>query len=536
MYTAMPTLAHALIGAALAACLARPPATAADAPSPAARDAAIPVWVYFKEDRAAPASIAETALAPRALVRRAHRRTLPGLFDLHDVPVRQVHADAVASTGATVRTRSRWLHAVSALATPGQREALAALPGVDRVVPVARGRVLREDERPAPAHAPEGGAAMATDYGVARQQLEQVSLTRLHSWGFTGTGVVIGVLDTGFNRVHQAFNNPARPLHVVAEWDFVNGDGNTGQQQGDDPNQHKHGTWILGTMAAYMPGTLVGGAFGASFVLAKTENVASETPVEEDWYVAGLEFVEQHGADIATSSLGYIDWYTQADLDGVTTVCAIGVNVATANGMVCVTSAGNSGHDADPATATLGTPADALEVITCAAHDVNGNVASFSSSGPTADGRLKPEVGACGVSTATVHSTFTNAVSYVSGTSLSTPLVAAAAACILQARPEYGVAQMREALFATASRSDAGGLHPDPLFVQGHGIINAFKAATRGRAQADLNLDGRVNGADLGTLLGSWGQSGDPAALPADLDANGTVDGSDLGRLLGDWG
>jgi hypothetical protein len=95
---------------------------------------------------------------------------------------------------------------------------------------------------------------------------------------------------------------------------------------------------------------------------------------------------------------------------------------------------------------------------------------------------------------------------------------------------------MREALFATASRSDAGGLHPDPLFVQGHGIINAFKAATRGRAQADLNLDGRVNGADLGTLLGSWGQSGDPAALPADLDANGTVDGSDLGRLLGDWG
>ena len=499
------------------------------APAPAAD----PVWVYFADDRAAPASIADTALTPRAVQRRAHRRTLPGLFDRNDVPLAAEHADAVASTGALVRTRSRWLHAVSALATPAQAKALAALPGVTRVEPVRRGRAGWQDEQEVPG--PEGGAA-AADYGAARQQLEQISLTRLHARGMTGSGVVIGILDTGFNRVHQAFQNPAKPLQVIAEWDFVNNDANTAIQTGDDANQHKHGTWILGTIAAYLPGTLVGGAFDARFVLAKTENVPSETPIEEDWYVAGLEFVEQHGADVATSSLGYIDWYTQADMDGTSTVCAVGVNIATANGVICLTSAGNEGHDADPATSTLVTPADAMDVITCAAHDLSGNVASFSSSGPTADGRLKPEVGACGVSTATVHSTFANNVSYVSGTSLSTPLVAAAAACILQARPEYGVAQMREALFATASRSDATGLHPDPLFLEGHGIIDAFKAAIRGRDAADLNLDGAVGGADLGLLLGAWGQVGDPAFLPADLNANGVVEGADLGILLGRWG
>ena len=514
----------ALAAAGLRACLAVGAAAPGDA---------VPVWVFFADDRPMPASLADTALSPRALERRAHRRTLPGLFDRADVPLRAARAAAVAGTGAAVRTQSRWLHAVSAMATPAQRAALAALPGVTHVEPVGRGRAGWQDEREVPG--PEGGTA-ATDYGVSRDQLAQVSLTRLHAWGMTGSGVVIGVLDTGFNRVHQAFSNPAKPLQVIAEWDFVSNDGNTAIQNGDDPGQHKHGTWILGTLAAYLPGTLVGGAFDARFVLAKTENVASETPIEEDYYVAGLEFVEQHGADVATSSLGYIDWHTQADLDGASTVCAVAVNTATANGLICLTTAGNDGHDADPVTSTLVTPADALDVISCAAHDLGGNVAGFSSSGPTADGRLKPEVGACGVSVATVHSTFANNVSYVSGTSLSTPIVAAAAACILQARPEYGVRQMREALFATASRSDADGLHPDPLFVEGHGIIDAFKAAVRGRDQADLNLDGIVSGADLGLLLGAWGRTGDPALLPADLNGDGTVNGADLGLLLGRWG
>ena len=348
--------------------------------------------------------------------------------------------------------------------------------------------------------------------------------------------MVIGVLDTGFNRVHEAFNNPAHPLQVIAEWDFVNNDGNTGIQAGDPGNQHMHGTWILGTIGAYLPGTLVGGACDASFVLCKTEVVPSETPIEEDYYVAALEFVEAHGADVATSSLGYIDWYTQADLNGDTAVTTKAVNIATANGVVCCTAAGNEGHDSDPATSTLLAPADAYNVITCGAATLSGATASFSSSGPTADGRVKPELLACGVSTVTVDSTAATGLNAVSGTSLSTPLVAAAAACILQARPDYGVAQVRQALFATASRSDAQGLHPDPNFVEGHGLLRAYNAAMFGKNFADLNMDGAVNGADLGIMLGEWGRTGNIGEVWGDLNSDGVVNGGDLGRLLGQWG
>ena len=347
--------------------------------------------------------------------------------------------------------------------------------------------------------------------------------------------MVIGVLDTGFNRVHEAFNNPARPLRVIAEWDFINNDGNTGIQAGDNSEQHKHGTWILGTMGAYLPGSMVGAAYDAEFILCKTEDVPTETPIEEDYYVAGLEFIESHGGDVATSSLGYIDWYTQADLNGNTAVTTVAVNVATANGVVCCTAAGNAGHDADPTTSTIGAPADAYNVITCGAVNVTGGIIGFSSSGPTADGRLKPELMACGLSTVTVNSTSVTGLSGVSGTSLSTPLIAAAAACILQARSDYGVAEIREALFATASRSDAAGLHPDPLFIEGHGIMRAYEAAARGLRTADLNWDGLVTGIDLGLMLGQWGQTGVPGSVFGDVTLDGVVGGADVGAMLGQW-
>jgi subtilisin family serine protease len=269
-------------------------------------------------------------------------------------------------------------------------------------------------------------------------------------------------------------------------------------------------------------------------VLAKTEDVPTETPIEEDFYVAGLEFVEAHGADIATSSLGYIDWYTQNDMNGVTAVTTIAVNIATANGLICFTAAGNEGHDSNPATNTLIAPADALQVISCGAVDNTGAIASFSTDGPTVDGRVKPELLAMGVSTATVNSTNTSGISGVSGTSLSTPLLAGAAACILQARPDFTVNSLRAALFATASRSDSNGLHPDPLFITGYGIARAF-AATQvpPPCPGDLNNSGSVDSSDIGTMLGEFGIC---AQCAGDLNYDGTVDASDLGTLLGHFG
>jgi subtilisin family serine protease len=185
-------------------------------------------------------------------------------------------------------------------------------------------------------------------------------------------------------------------------------------------------------------------------------------PIEEDQYVAGLEWGESLGADIASSSLGYIDWYEFEDLDGMTAVTTIAVNTAIENGMVVVTAVGNSG------TGGIVVPADAENVIACGAVDSDGNIASFSSQGPTADGRIKPEVCALGVSTYCAGVNSTSAYRYENGTSLATPLVAGAAACVLQAHPDWTPQQVREALMMTASDPE----NPDNQY--GWGIIDVM--------------------------------------------------------------
>ena len=489
-----------------------------------------PVWVFFQDTRAEPTDASQTVLTARALNRRSLRRTLPGLFDRMDVALDPRLAQSVASTGATVRNESRWLHAVSANATQAQICALQELPGVVRVEPVRRGRAAWQDEEVTPIQ--HHSMLVPADYGLSMDQLAQINLIKLHQYGFTGAGMVIGVLDSGFHRVHQAFFSAEHPLQVIAEYDFVKHDPNTDIEGIDDPSQHNHGTMILGTMAGYMPGTYIGGAFEAQFVLCKTEDVPTETPVEEDNYVAGLEFIEMHGADLSTSSLGYIDWYSQSDLDGATATTTVAVNIANANGLVTLTAAGNQGHDSNPATSELMAPGDAPLMLTCGSCRSNGQISSFSSDGPTADGRVKPEILARGSSTNTIDPNGTNTWVAASGTSLSTPLLAGAVACILQARPDFTLAQIRSALFATASRSAPNGtLNPDPLFVEGYGIANAFNAAAWGRPAADLNFDGQVDGTDLGLLLGNWGAGN----VVGDLDNSGTVDGTDLGLLLGQW-
>ncbi len=445
-------------------------------------------WVFFTDKALHTRAQLDAALDdvqrtynPRALWRRAVRGDNAArggrLVDEHDIPVPQGYLDAVLASGAELRRVSRWLNACSVALTREQAEQVAALPFVARVEPVSRSwrktQVLDAvDHEPV---TPVGEDERTLNYGVSQAQLAQINLIALHDAGYTGQGVIIGILDTGFRRDHVAFNNPAKPLVVLAEWDFINNDNNTGIQPGDPPGQHTHGTYILGCIAAYAPGTVVGGAFDAQFILCKTEDTTQEVPAEEDDYVAGLEFTEFHGADMTTASLGYIDWYTQAQLNGQTAVCTIAMNIHTANGVHHTNAAGNESNDSNPATSHLIAPADAFQCLTIGAVNSSGNIASFSSDGPTADGRVKPELLARGVTTYTVSPSNTTGTTTADGTSLSTPLAAAAVACLVQARPWWTVDQMRAHLFTTASYYVANGTY-DPLYVRGYGIINAFAA------------------------------------------------------------
>lgn len=435
------------------------------------------VWVMFTDkatgsssQRAAALNSVASRYDARAVARRQKRRTAPGLFDDRDLPVADSYLQQVRATGASVDVISRWLNAVSATADGEQIKSIAALPFVKSVQLVGRGRRDMPEQPPAKIVESSGrqpDSTSAFNYGQSATQLNQINVPALHNLGYSGAGVVLAVLDSGFYKDHE---NVAAS-RILAEWDFVKNDGNTQNEANDVPSQHNHGTKVLSIAAGYKDGTMYGPAYQADVILCKTEDGGQEAPIEEDWFVAGLEFAEAHGADVLTSSLGYIDWYTQAQLDGQTAVTTLGVNIAVANGLLCLNAAGNQGGIGP----SLIAPADAYKVITVGAIDSSGIIASFSSRGPTADGRVKPEVVALGINDFGAATSSPTAYSSGNGTSYATPLVAGVCALLLEAHPDWTVDQVRTALCQTGDYYLAHGTY-DPAYARGYGKIDALAA------------------------------------------------------------
>ena len=434
-------------------------------------------WVTFTDRPAAKrgadaTAIARAYLSPRALERRLRRGGVgPALDDLpvHAPYLRMLEA-RLASEPARLRGVSRWLNAASVEMPARLAGEIAKLPGVDRVelVPLARRSRPVGDPEPVPGgprdlaagQAPESDAVTGSPgdpsfYGGSFRQLDMMQVPALHALGLSGAGVLVCMLDTGYTLTHEAFAG----LDVVAARDFINGDLNVDDQVGQDVSgQANHGTWTLACVAGHKPGTYIGGAFGASVALAKTEYVPTETPVEMDYWQFGAEWADSMGADVISSSLGYSEFddpgdsYVYADMDGRTTVVTRAAVEATRRGITVVTAAGNEGGGA---WFFIVAPGDADSVITAGAVDSNNVVASFSSHGPTSDGRIKPDVTAMGRSVLTVNRTSPTDYTRLSGTSLSTPLTAGMVALLLEAHPTWGPVQVRDALRETGLNAAA---------------------------------------------------------------------------------
>jgi hypothetical protein len=364
-----------------------------------------------------------------------------------DLQVADDYMRAVESTGARIRTHSRWLNAVSV--TDADLPAIEVLPFVAGVSPVAHGIASPDPERRnelGPYAAPMGAVQYPFSYGLTLQQVMQLNVPELHALGYSGDKVRIGVFDTGFRTDHSAFADFISGGRLTAAYDFIFRDSIVADEAEDPAGQERHGTQVLSTIVGFAPGFFVSAAYNAQIVLAKTEFVAGETPIEEDYYVEALEWADSLGVDIITSSLSYNFGYV---LDGAHAITSVAVMSAASRGILLCTAMGNSG----PGAMTLGAPADGFGIVSVGAVDQLGVITSFSSRGPTADGRIKPEVCARGLSVSTVDPASTASYFTSSGTSLATPLVSSSAALLVESHPDWAPLMVREALMQSGDHS-----------------------------------------------------------------------------------
>ncbi|MDP1623064.1 MAG: S8 family serine peptidase [Bacteroidales bacterium] len=414
------------------------------------------------------------------------RRTKSNIsLDMKDLPVTPSYISQIAGTGADVVYSLKWFNAVVVSTnSPTVLAAIAALPFVDYIdqvltdQPQNQGRVsgIKSTESIPPYTLMKAGphaqvkSANILNYGQAYNQVHMISVDALHNLGFTGQGMMIAVLDAGFYHVDliSAFDSLWNNNRILGTRDF-NLPGNN--VFGD--NMHTHGTSVLSTMGANLPGEMVGTAPHASYWLLRTEVGEYEALVEEYNWAGGAEFADSLGVDVINSSLGYTTFdnpsfnHTYADMNGNTAPSTRAGDLAASRGILVVNSALNEGGSPWQ---YIGAPADGDSVFSIGAVNSSGFYASFSSTGPTSDGRTKPDVTAQGQG-ATVVSGW-GSVGQGSGTSFSSPIVAGALACLWQSTPAFSAEQIRNAVRSTASKATA----PDSLY--GWGIPNMLSAMT----------------------------------------------------------
>lgn len=426
-------------------------------------------WILFDQKHSAQPLI----MTDRAYERRL-RRAVSSDLSRYDLPVDDSYLKAIQNHGGNLRFVSRWLNAVSVTATDSALLALQQLPFVERILPVAY------YTKPLPALFLENVIPLkkitAFDYGPSLGQIAMLKVDSLHNAGLSGNGVLVGMMDTGFETNHPAFARMDSLHQILITHDFINGDSNV--VDGFDI-QRSHGTSTLSVLGGFSPGNLIGPAFGADFVLAKTEIFAQEIQAEEDNWVAASEWMESLGVDIISSSLGYIDWYDTTQLDGHTALITQAANIANSLGVVVINSAGNEGTN--PGWKKITPPADGFSVIAVGAVDADEAIVNFSSRGPTADGRIKPDVCALG-SGDYVANYINNGYTFESGTSFSAPLIAGSIALLLEAHPDWDPVIVNSVL----KRSSSQARNPDNDY--GWGIPNMVDAYCGGPSQPPVPL------------------------------------------------
>lgn len=401
-------------------------------------------------------------------------------IDSTDLPITPKYVDSVRQAGSvTILNISKWLNSVSIRTTDAaaltkirsfpfvQSVSAIALRVSNQQIPNDKFAIEREQKSLSPLKE-TGIASDFFDYGSSSGQVHIHNGEFLHNIGLRGQNMLLGMLDAGFNNYLnvKAFDSARNNNQILGVYDFVVKDSSVNE---DDA----HGMECFSTMAANIPGQFVGTAPKASFYLFRTEDAATEYPIEEHNWVCGAERVDSAGGDVISSSLGYNTFdpplaaasHTYADMNGNTTMAAIGADLAAKKGILVVIAAGNEGTNSWK---YIVTPADADSVLTVGAVSTSGAVANFSSYGPSSEGRIKPDVASVGAAAVVQYPN--NTIGTSNGTSFACPNMAGLATCLWQGFPEFNNMKIIDALHRSASNASS----PDDRV--GYGIPDMKKA------------------------------------------------------------
>ncbi len=428
-------------------------------------------WVYFadKPEAATFFNNPLSELSQRSLDRRT-AQNIP--LDIKDAPISQNYINQIAaSSGITVMAQSKWLNCVHVRGEANDIAALTVLPFVHHIFYAntsLNNRAVAQPNRLRPVNK-KMETLTTFNYGNSFNQIHMLNGDLLHQQNYTGAGKIIAVLDAGFPGVDVAspFDRLRTNNQILGGYDYVDKSDNF-------YTNDSHGTLVLSTMGGYVDGELVGTAPDAKYYLFITEDVNSENPVEESNWVEAAEQADRVGADIITSSLGYFAFdneaygHTYEDMTGNSAFASQGANIAFTRGIVVVASAGNEGNNPEP---HVGVPAEANNVLAIGAVRSNRSRASFSSIGPSFDGRIKPDIMAQGQ--ASVLSNTSGDIVTANGTSFSGPITAGMIASFWSAVPSLTQQQVVTFVKEASDRYN----NPDNQY--GYGIPDFSLALSR---------------------------------------------------------
>jgi serine protease AprX len=424
-------------------------------------------WVTFMDKADSPYSIKEpTAFLSEKAIERRKTFNIPVTEE--DFPPNPQYLNGLKAKGARILHSSRWMNTATATILEDSLSSIKKLPYVKDVQYVGiQVRGGAKFSRTVDMDSLMTEPKKKQPYGYGFKQIEMINGDALHQIGYTGKGVTIAVLDGGFTGVDKSpfFSHLRSSGRMLPGVDFVDMDSTVFESS-------SHGTRVLSTMAAKLPNLFIGSAPDASYVCIKTEDVSTENLLEECHWVAGIEYADWLGADIVTSSLGYTRFddtthhHSYEQLDGKTAIASRAAAIASKKGMLVLNSAGNEGNGT---WRYIGIPADPSSTLTVGATTLDGKLASFSSVGPTADGRIKPDVVAPGARV-TLADAYNFKISRGSGTSFSTPLVAGMVACLKQAFPKKYNKLIIKAI------QESGSIADEPNNEYGYGLPDFLKA------------------------------------------------------------